>query len=101
MLVYEYDCSTCENDCAHQASYWTAISLAAGQSSGGAARQHERAEAVFCHRRCMGTLAAAAMPVAAHSVAPSAGAVPDWSGAAAFGHAAGGGGAGGPGHAIS
>ena len=52
MLVYEYDCSTCENDCAHQASYWTAISLAAGQSSGGAARQHERAEAVFCHRQC-------------------------------------------------
>src|SRR6266403_4259028 len=75
--------------CAHQAPYRTAIGLAAGQSPGGAARGDQRPEALLCHRRRLGTLAVAAMPTAADSIAASSGALPDRPGAALVRHATG------------
>src|ERR1700730_4552410 len=87
--IREYAWNSCEYHCAHQAPYWTAIGLAAGQSPSRAARRDQRSEAVLRHRRCLGTFAVAAVQTAEDSVTAGAGALPDRSGAAPIRHAAG------------
>src|ERR1700690_2996732 len=74
---------------AQQDSFWTAIGAAAGEPPCGAAYQQQRAEAVFCDCRCLGTLAIAAMPAVENSFAASAAALPLGSGTATVRHPAG------------
>jgi hypothetical protein len=64
-----------ESRIAQQDSYWTAFGVAAGEPPRDTPYQHERIKTLLCHRRCMGTLAAAAMPPAENPVAPGARAV--------------------------
>src|SRR5580700_5081312 len=64
-----------ESRIAQQDSYWTAIGSAAGKSPRRAPYQHQCAETILRHRRCVGTLAAAAMPLAQDSFAASAAAL--------------------------
>src|SRR5450631_148605 len=77
-----------------EASYRTAIGAAAGRSPRRPARGHQRLEAVFRHCRCLGAVAPAAMPSAAHSITPSPRALPAWPGTAIVSHPTGTGGVG-------
>ncbi len=78
-----------ESRIAQQDSYWTAIGAAAGESPRRAPYQHQCAETFLRHRRCVGALAAAAMPLAQDSFAASAAALSPGPGTAALRHAAG------------
>src|SRR5258708_23746884 len=75
-----------ESRIAQQESYWTAIGVAAGESPRSAPYQHQRTETFLRHRRCVGALAAAAMPIAQDSFAASAAALSVRTGTAAFRH---------------
>src|SRR5258708_31050717 len=75
-----------ERRIAQKESYWTAIGVAAGESPRGAPYQHQRTETFLRHRRCVGALAAAAMPVAQDSFASSAAALSLGAGTQAFRH---------------
>src|SRR5580692_625901 len=74
---------------AQQDSYWTAIGAAAGEPPCGAAYQQQRAEAVFCDCRRLGTLAVTTMPAVENSFAASAAALSPGSGTATVRHPAG------------
>src|SRR5882672_11934749 len=78
-----------ENRIAQQASYRTPFGAATGEPSRGPAYEHQRPEAIFHDRGCLGTLAVAAMPIAQDTLAAGAGALSLGPGAAPFGDAAG------------
>src|SRR5882672_6537549 len=78
-----------ENRIAQQASYRTPFGAATGEPSRGQAYEHQRPEAIFHDRGCLGTLAVAAMPIAQDPLAAGTRALPLGAGAATFGDAAG------------
>src|ERR1700735_4680635 len=78
-----------ESRIAQQNSYWTAIGVAAGKPPRGTPHQHQCAETFFRDRRCMGALAAAAMPLAQDPVTASAATLSLGSGTETLCHAAG------------
>src|SRR5580704_7884701 len=75
-----------ESRIAQQDSYWTAIGVAAGESPRSAPHQHQRTETLLRHRRCVGALAAATMPIAQDSLTASAAALSLGAGTPAFRH---------------
>src|SRR5271170_7065280 len=77
-----------ESRIAEQNPDWTAIGVAAGESPRSPPYQHQRAEAFLRHRRCVGTLTAAAMPLAQDSFAAGAAALSIGTGTATLRHAA-------------
>jgi hypothetical protein len=81
-----------ENRLAHQAPYRTAIGTTAREPPRRAPHQQQRAEAILCHRRCLGTLAPAAVPAAEDSLTAGVAALSPGSGAPPVGDAAGAGG---------
>ena len=89
----EYAKAYREHSLTQQISYGAPVGIAAGQPPCGQAYQHQRPEALFCDRRRVGTLAAAAVPAAQDSFPPGARALSLGPGAASFGNAAGAGGA--------
>src|ERR1700679_320402 len=64
-----------ESRLAQQNPYWTAIGVAAREQARRAPYQHQCAETFLRHCRFVGTLAAAAMPLAQDSFAASAAAL--------------------------
>src|ERR1700721_3843139 len=73
---------------AQQNPYWTAIGVAAREQARRAPYQHQCAETFLRHCRFVGTLAAAAMPLAENSFAARAATLSPGAGAAALRHAA-------------
>jgi hypothetical protein len=64
-----------ESRIAQQDSNWTPFGVAAGESSRDAPYQQQRAQTFLRHCRCLGALAAAAMPAAENSLTAGAGAL--------------------------
>src|SRR5271169_1806862 len=89
VALREYAGGHSEYRIAQQNPFRTTIGAAAGEPPRGAAYQHQRPEAILCNCRCLGALAAAAVPVAENSLPAGAAALPLGPGAATLRHPAG------------